>query len=119
VLELQRLYCDGGFRGFSVGQGQKWVNMSLKYAAVAFGEQALPGIERLVPWLHVPVDNIVLAAPELREAPSFSSTWSRLADYDSYFAFQRWFRQAFPHCPPLITELRIWQAGMLAGQGEG
>ena len=119
VLSLQGLYADGGFTSFSIGQGQKWVNMSLKYAAVVFGERTLPGIERLVPWLHVPLDNIVLAAPELRDAPRLLSAWSRLDDYDSYFAFQTWFRQAFPDCPPLATEFRLWQAGILAGRSVG
>lgn len=116
VLSLRRLYHECGFGGFAVGQGQKWVNMSLKYA-VALGEEILPGIDRLTRWAHVPLDNVVLSAPECLRAPTFATRWSRLDDYERYFAFQAWFREAFPDRPPLATEFKLWQEGMNAGRG--
>ena len=44
---------------FYVGQAQKWINMAFKYI-FTMGEQRLPGFERLYPFCHVPLDNILL-----------------------------------------------------------
>ena len=73
--------------------------MSLKYA-VALGEEVVPGIDDITRWAHVPLDNVVLSAPECLGAPKLAAPWSRLDDYERYYAFQVWFRGTFPDRPP-------------------
>jgi hypothetical protein len=43
--------------GLTLGQAQKWINMSLKYA---IGSR-VPGMNRVEPLAHIPIDRIVLA----------------------------------------------------------
>jgi hypothetical protein len=109
--ELCTLYRREGFTTFSVGQAQKWINMSFKYA-VTFGEDRINGTSRLFPWLHVPIDNIMLDELSLVGAPEMKTPWSRLADYDEYLFLQQWIRRAFPDQAPLTVDFHLWQAGM-------
>ena len=53
--QLCGLYANRAFPTFCVGQAQKWLNMAFKYLHV-FGEERLPGFERLYPFGPVPVD---------------------------------------------------------------
>ena len=109
---LIELYASWGFPFFSVGQAQKWINMGLKYAVTLGAVGALPGIdqERIFSIAHAPLDNIFLKAlerrghhPDLKLRP-----WSRIASYDTYFAFQVWLREEFSDSAPLAVEFGLW-----------
>jgi len=87
--------------GFTVGQGQKWINMSLKYCLVIDPQQ----YSKNCIYFHVPIDNIILG--KLTGFPSIG-TWSRLASYDRYIDFQDWFRDTYPRKAPILSELELW-----------
>lgn len=97
MMELKHLSRNN----FSIGQAQKWVNMSIKYCLII----APSRYEKNILFFHVPIDNIVLS--ELSDY-QFSCRWSRLDDYDEYLRFQNWFRGKFPDKAPILTELTLW-----------
>ncbi|MBA4364719.1 MAG: hypothetical protein C0398_01770 [Coprothermobacter sp.] len=96
-------------RGFplSVGQSQKWVNMSIKYA-IALGERRLPGFHCVYDVAHVALDSIVLKRLEEQEMPALGCAWSRLDDYSQYMECQQWVRDNRGGIP-LEVEYRLWQ----------
>lgn len=84
---------------FTVGQAQKWVNMTLKYLWLL---DALPdNIDEND--LHIPIDSYIIEiaydnknkfdnALGLEEKPKES--WSKLSDYEKYFEIQEAIREA-------------------------
>lgn len=85
---------------FTIGQAQKWVNMTLKYLWLL---DALPaGVEP--EYLHVPIDSYIIeiaydnknkfenALGLLEDKPPKS--WSKLSEYDEYFEIQEAIRKA-------------------------
>lgn len=97
-----------------VGQCQKWINMSIKYAT-ALGERRLPGFSGVYEVTHIPLDSIVLnelvsgrAGKKMQVPPH---TWSRIPDYAEYFSCQLWVRENVPGIP-LEIEYRLWEAGV-------
>jgi len=97
MLELQRL----SQASFTLGQAQKWVNMSLKYCLMIKPQV----FAKNMAFYHVPIDNIVLA--KLTDY-NFSGKWSKLNNYDDYIHFQNWFRKKNPEQAPILTELKLW-----------
>lgn len=71
---------------FSVGQAQKWINMSLKYCAIINPDAFSQNLR----YNHVPIDNILLS--KLHDYPRIG-TWSRIKCYNLYLTFQNWFRE--------------------------
>lgn len=84
---------------FTIGQAQKWVNMTLKYLWLL---NALPaGVEP--EYLHVPIDSYIIEiaydnknkfgnALGLEKKPNKS--WSKLPEYEEYFKIQEAIRKA-------------------------
>lgn len=85
---------------FTIGQAQKWVNMTLKYLWLL---NALPaGVKP--EYLHVPIDSYIIeiaydnknkfenALGLLEEKPKDS--WSKLSKYEDYFKIQKAIRKA-------------------------
>lgn len=105
---LCAIYAEGGFPSFTIGQAQKWLNMAFKYVHV-FGEARLPGFRGLYTFGHAPLDNVILGQLARFGAPRFTTAWSRLRDYETYFQFQTWVRQRFPDAAPLAVEFHLWQ----------
>ena len=98
VSGLQRISQNS----FSVGQAQKWINMSIKYCAIINPDAFSQNLR----YYHVPIDNILLT--RLHGYPQIG-TWSRLEDYELYLRFQNWFREQANCEIPLIRELQIWE----------
>ena len=102
-----------------VGQCQKWINMSIKYA-IALGERRLPGFSGVYEVAHVPLDTIVLdglvsgLAGKKMQAPPH--TWSRISEYAEYLTCQVWVRENIPGIP-LEIEYRLWEAGARKNAG--
>ena len=95
----------------SVGQAQKWVNMTLKYVFVADALDVTP-IAQLRPFYcfaHMPIDNVVLDALAAMEppTPAYARPWSRQDSYDEYLDFQRAVRERFG-CG-LDGEFMVWR----------
>ena len=85
---------------FTIGQAQKWVNMTLKYLWLL---NALPtGVKP--EYVHVPIDSYIIeiaydnknkfenALGLLEEKPEKS--WSKLSEYETYFKIQEAIRKA-------------------------
>jgi hypothetical protein len=107
-MKLPDCYHTGGIGSFTIGQSQKWVNMTLKYI-FTLGENRLPGFEQVYPFAHIPVDNIILEQLYTKELTViFTSAWSRLDEYSADLQFQQWVRT---HCGdeyPLDFEFYLW-----------
>lgn len=86
-------------KDFTIGQAQKWVNMTLKYLWLL---NSLPtGVKP--EYLHIPIDSYIikiayskkvtfkyaLGLEEKRE-----KSWSKLSDYEKYFEIQEAIREA-------------------------
>lgn len=104
---LQTLYRDHGFPRFTVGQAQKWLNMSMKYV-FALGEGRLQGFASLYRFAHIPIDNVFLTRAVALGGPSLPVTWSRLDDYATYLSCQQAFRNLFRGSVPLAAEFWLW-----------
>jgi len=106
-------YVKHGYNSFSVGQAQKWINMTFKYI-FTMGENRLSGFDNLYRFCHIPLDNIILE--KLKEEYGFSGlscAWSRLDDYEEYLSCQKLIRQIFAAELPLDVEFKLWMKGKI------
>lgn len=108
----------------TIGQIQKWVNMTLKNLCVLeeFGFDRLDGFQDKSKFFHVPIDTYVIEnvkndenlnidiKKEIR-ANSFSKTdaWSKWTKYDSYKKIQDEFRKQLSYTTPFEWELTSWK----------
>lgn len=102
---------DMGFP-LTVGQTQKWVNMSIKNG-IALGDRLSPSLSCVYDAAHVALDQIVLEGLRRRKGMPrelVRGAWSKLANYEEYMACQRWIRQNLPGIP-VEEEFRLWQEG--------
>ena len=90
------------------GHAQKWTNMFFKYMYIA--DERMNG---LLPFLHIPIDSIVLDGIERNNFPDKIKQyipkcrpWSKMDDYNIYIGFQREFRTLFER--PLLHEFCLW-----------
>jgi len=94
----------------TVGQAQKWLNMTLKYLFVAdaLGVTPMAQVRRHYRFAHMPIDNVVLDALAAMEpaGPTYPRPWSRQDDYDEYLRFQHAVRTRFGCC--LDGEFMAW-----------
>jgi len=74
-VQLQQQYRNGRFKHFSIGQAQKWLNMSMKYM-FAIGERRLPGYAHLYRFVHIPIDNVFLKSAIPLGGPSLPVAWN-------------------------------------------
>lgn len=110
-VRLAECYIKHGYYTFSIGQAQKWINMTFKYIFF-MGDNRLPDFCDLYKFCHIPIDNIVL--DKLREEagfPGLTCAWSRLDDYAEYLSCQKLIRKRFPSDAPLDVEFRMWMNG--------
>ena len=115
--QLRRFYRSNGFNSFTIGQAQKWLNMSLKYV-FALGERRLPRFDRFYRFAHVPIDNVLLSRLTTFEIQGPRSPWSRVDRYDTYFRLQRAVRSRFRGDAPLAVEFRLWlKTSAISGAG--
>lgn len=103
-------YRVGRYPMFRVGQAQKWLNMSIKYALSLSALEMLHvvNLRALRRVAHVPLDNIVIEALRSFNAPRLRCPWSRIADYGEYLRLQHWIRKQFKESLPLDVEFHIW-----------
>lgn len=96
---------------FYYGQAQKWLNMTLKYMYLL--ELWEEEFERVIPWMHVPVDSYILKAAASSESklmcwlkltkavPEIVKDESGQTRYSSYGwkskAWSRWNREEYCH----------------------
>lgn len=85
---------------FTLGQAQKWINMSFKYLHLL----DYPAVQRVYEYCHIPIDSYMLNITKY----TMSKAWSRLDNYSEYLEYQNWFRTRYPHDIPLDTEFYLW-----------
>ena len=90
------------FKGqiFTVGQAQKWINMTFKYLHLL----DYPDVQKLYEYCHVPIDSYILNITKY----TMSKAWSKLNDYHEYLDYQYWFRNQYPNDIPLDKEFYLW-----------
>jgi hypothetical protein len=103
---LRESYHRDGYPKFTVGQGQKWINMTFKYIFV-MGERRLKGFSHLYDFCHAPLDDYFMCA--VPNFPRLGCPWSRMNDYGAYLDRQRWIRNQYQD-PPLKAEYDLWLA---------
>ena len=99
------LYEDSNVK-FTVGQAQKWINMTMKYLYV-FGKPEMKDLSRVC---HVPLDNYIfeIASTSLNiDKPKIP--WSRWDDYSNqYMQYQYFLREKLVDDIPFKWEFRAW-----------
>lgn len=90
------------FKGqtFTVGQAQKWINMTFKYLHLL----DYPEVQKVYEYCHIPIDTYMLSITNY----SLSKVWSKLDDYSEYLEYQNWFRVKYPNDIPLDKEFYLW-----------
>lgn len=99
---------------FTIGQAQKWVNMTLKYLWLL---DMLPeGIS--AEDLHVPIDSFILKALEEKNISDIShkdgtykyngEAWSRMEKYENYKCLQNKIKEVAKGSNPIDWESKAW-----------
>lgn len=107
--KIQKKYKNAGIN-FTVGQAQKWINMTFKYLYM-LGDQELADMFSV---FHVPLDNYVLKIARREfDLKMPSAAWSRWNDYEKqYFQYQIDLRSKIkekdPEKDPLRWEFEYW-----------
>lgn len=105
----------------TVGQAQKWLNMSIKYMRM----MGLLNKDIKSEFIHVPIDNYIVDAvkkngkiSELFEVeslgiePTFSGKWSKITEYKDYLKYQKTIQEELRkrNCIPIVWESDAWMA---------
>jgi hypothetical protein len=90
----------------TIGQAQKWINMSLKYLFI-LGENRVTGISRNYRFFHIPIDNIIQDKLSTK-IERIKQPWSRIDDYSLYLEYQKQVRNCFLDEIPLDVEFKMW-----------
>ncbi|MBV7392467.1 hypothetical protein KUA55_17570 [Enterococcus sp. ALS3] len=100
----------------SIGQIQKWINITLKYWLVLeeFKKINDTNIRKYTQYLHIPVDKVVLTKIEelLQIFPIDEKPWSKWSNYEQYLTYQNDIRQKLDksqyHNSPIQWEFMVW-----------
>lgn len=77
----------------TIGQAQKWINMTLKYLFL-FGEEIVPGITNNSIFFHIPIDNIIQERIlDVFNINKIKCSWSRINSYQDYLDYQKKFKE--------------------------
>lgn len=87
-------------QSFTVGQAQKWINMTFKYLHLL----DYPEVQNVYEYCHVPIDSYMLTITGY----TMSKAWSKLDSYGEYIKYQIWFREKYPNDIPLDREFYLW-----------
>lgn len=109
IISIAKKY---GYDDFTVGQAQKWINMSLKYLSVFNHSQCA----NVYQYFHIPLDSYILEAIIGPDYLQKVGAWSRISDYDIYLSIQRDFRNKYPNEIPLDVEFNIWCNAITRGK---
>lgn len=103
-------FSENGKALLSYGQAQKWLNMTMKYLIVLGNDN----IQRLIPYLHIPIDNIVLdlAYEQFGISVSTEKPWSQW-DKKDYLDYQstlmKGIANKYPNLYPIKWEFQFWK----------
>jgi len=102
---MHKIACEDLIRSFenqlfTVGQAQKWINMTFKYLHLLDYEK----VNGVYEYCHIPIDSYMLNATNYH----MSKPWSKLDDYEEYLNYQEWFRETYKDEIPLDAEFYLW-----------
>ena len=82
--------CEGSNSILTIGQSQKWINMTLKYA-FTLSDNRINGISKNYSFFHIPIDNIIqeLLQKKYGVQKIAECSWSKITDYDTYYNYQK------------------------------
>lgn len=120
---LQRLLKTSRSEALSYGQGQKSLNVALKFIVDWAGRPDQETAEALRPWLHCPLDRVVMSYLRRYDAREFSNRVTPLyrgvygaqlmslstMDKAAYVAWQSWIRDLVPSKPALLDIVWVFQ----------
>jgi len=89
-----------GGQTFTIGQAQKWINMTFKYLHLLDYQE----VQKVYEYCHIPIDSYILNITDY----TLSKAWSKVDDYREYLDYQIWFRNAYPNDIPLDKEFYLW-----------
>ena len=98
------------YPNFSIGQAQKWLNMTLKYFYVS---QIDERVNCASSYFHVPLDNYVNEILNNNKIKSFKGAWSKINDYDEYLMIQKGIRINIGNQSPIDWEMEQWLSAAL------
>lgn len=98
------------YDGFTIGQAQKWINMTFKYLNLLDYND----IEKIYEFCHIPIDRYILEymlGENIIEKENFKKViyWSKIEKYQDYFEIQEKFRDNCKGKIPLDEEFEIWK----------
>ena len=103
-LRIRKHYHDNGFE-MTIGQAQKWVNMTMKYLFIADA----PGMVDAFYFCHVPIDSYIINAAEEQLALKRPVLpWSKIDSYNEYAKYQQQIRMLLSNIAPLEWEFKTW-----------
>ena len=85
---------------FTLGQAQKWINMTFKYLHLL----DYPAVQNVYEYCHIPIDSYMLNITNY----AMSKPWSKLNNYGEYLEYQNWFREKYADDIPLDKEFYLW-----------
>ncbi len=103
--KIQMNYVDKDIE-FTIGQSQKWINMTFKYLYM-LGDQELFDLFK---YLHIPLDNYVFNVAHKEFGLSIPKVpWSRWDSYEGqYLQYQKNLRSRIENKEPLRWEFENW-----------
>lgn len=103
-FEIQKVYTDNN-ADMTIGQAQKWLNMTMKYLFIA----DVPGAADVFCYCHVPIDSYIIDEAEKKLGLKRPTTpWSKIPDYEKYFDYQKEIRTRLGGIAPLEWEFKTW-----------
>ena len=93
----------------SIGQSQKWINMSLKYM-LCFGDKEIRGISKNIQYYHIPIDNIIQNEFKIiYNIKPILGPWSAIKSYSKYLNYQNEIRK-LPTGIPIALEFEMFNS---------
>ena len=90
-----------GEQEFTIGQAQKWINMTFKNLHLLEYSK----IDAVYEYCHIPIDSYMLS---ITKYSKLNTSWSKLDNYDDYLEYQKWFREKYNDEIPLDKEFYLW-----------
>lgn len=101
---------EDGAIGYTYGQAQKWVNMTMKYLLVL----KYNPVEVIIDKLHIPLDSIIIEKATQKGKQLITKddlgknfSWSRIETYDHYWNIQNKLMTRIKGCP-ILWEFDSW-----------
>ena len=109
IFQLKKAF---RYDGFTIGQAQKWLNMSMKYLYCFSYKYKLNIPESKFSCCHIPIDSYVMGnAEKWYGIPRLPVPWSKLNDYDTYMTYQTAIKELSisENTTPLELDFILWK----------